>query len=241
MRNARVALTVTHSPQLYITFVIAFLAMLRRAAAFAPSSAVFLAARTTHRPLHRSFSPAVRRFASIMPAAAPETRSRAEHQRLLQTLQRAPRSAGVYVMKNAQAEILYIGKSVDIKARMDAYFNKDPKLALVSTAAGVSDRIAYMTELVTDIEYTVTPTAADALLLEAALIRAHQPPFNVLLKDDKRYPYVCVSWSKTYPEVFIARRKMDENIAKVYMCAICLRVFASASSLTIWWRPHLAG
>jgi excinuclease ABC subunit C len=77
-----------------------------------------------------------------------------------------------------------------------------------------------MIKLVHNLEFIETSSASEALLLEASLVRAHQPPFNVLLKDDKRYPYVCITWSKEYPEIFITRRKSHKDIEKV--CSVAL-------------------
>lgn len=62
-----------------------------------------------------------------------------------------------------------------------------------------------------DIEFIVTDTEAEALALEANLIKQHQPHFNVLLKDDKKYPYVCITWSEPYPRIFITRKRQFGN------------------------------
>jgi excinuclease ABC subunit C len=64
-----------------------------------------------------------------------------------------------------------------------------------------------MVQQVTEIEFIVTDTEAEALALEANLIKQHQPYFNVLLKDDKKYPYVCITWSEDYPRIFITRKR----------------------------------
>jgi len=64
-----------------------------------------------------------------------------------------------------------------------------------------------MVNMVTDIEFIVTDTEAEALVLEANLIKQHQPYFNVLLKDDKKYPYLCITWSEEYPRIFITRKR----------------------------------
>jgi excinuclease ABC subunit C len=64
-----------------------------------------------------------------------------------------------------------------------------------------------MIQQVTEIEFIVTDTEAEALVLEANLIKQHQPYFNVLLKDDKKYPYLCITWSEEYPRIFITRKR----------------------------------
>ena len=66
-----------------------------------------------------------------------------------------------------------------------------------------------MTRQVCDIEFIVTDSEAEALALESNLIKNHQPHFNVLLKDDKKYPYLCITWSEEYPRIFITRRRLS--------------------------------
>ena len=119
-------------------------------------------------------------------------------QRLAERLNEIPAEPGVYFMHDHQGEILYIGKSKKLRARVKSYF-QDPHL--------LSDRIRLMVQQVADIEFLVTDTETEALTLEANLIKQHQPHFNVLLKDDKRYPYVCITWSEEYPRIFITRRR----------------------------------
>ena len=71
----------------------------------------------------------------------------------------------------------------------------------------ISPRIRLMVRQVVDIEFIVTDSEAEALALESNLIKNHQPHFNVLLKDDKKYPYLCITWSEDYPRIFITRRR----------------------------------
>ena len=85
------------------------------------------------------------------------------------------------------------------------------------TLKGLSERIALMVRQVAEIEFIVTDTEAEALALEANLIKQHQPHFNVLLKDDKKYPYVCITWSEDYPRIFITRnRRLGKKEDKYY-------------------------
>ncbi len=117
---------------------------------------------------------------------------------LEQRLQQIPQEPGVYFMGDRQGEILYIGKAKKLRTRVRSYFrDSQPHTA----------RIALMVQQVADIEFIVTDTEAEALALEANLIKQHQPHFNVLLKDDKKYPYVCITWSETYPRIFITRKR----------------------------------
>ncbi len=113
-------------------------------------------------------------------------------------LREIPAEPGVYLMRDRHDGILYVGKSKCLRQRVRSYFR--PK-------AEHSPRIAAMVELVADIEFIATDTEAEALALEDNLIKKHQPYYNVLLKDDKQYPYVCITWSETYPRIFITRRR----------------------------------
>lgn len=119
-------------------------------------------------------------------------------QRLEERLKEIPLEPGVYFMRDSQEQILYIGKSKKLRARVRSYFRD---------VANHPPRIALMVMQVVDIEVIVTDTEAEALALEANLIKQHQPHFNVLLKDDKKYPYLCITWSEDYPRLFITRRR----------------------------------
>jgi excinuclease ABC subunit C len=131
-----------------------------------------------------------------------------EPQHLENRLQEIPLEAGVYLMSDRQGNILYIGKSKKLRSRVRSYFRDSQRL---------SDRIAIMVRQVADIEFIVTDTEAEALALEANLIKQHQPYYNVLLKDDKKYPYVCITWSEDYPRIFITRkRKLGKEKDRYY-------------------------
>ncbi|MEL6437904.1 MAG: excinuclease ABC subunit UvrC [Cyanobacteria bacterium J06621_8] len=119
-------------------------------------------------------------------------------ERLEARLKEIPAEPGVYLMRSNNDDILYIGKSKKLRSRVRSYFRDSQKL---------SDRIAMMVRQVTEIEFIVTDTDAEALALEANLIKKHQPYYNVLLKDDKKYPYVCITWSEDYPRIFITRKR----------------------------------
>ncbi|MEG3439997.1 excinuclease ABC subunit UvrC [Pannus brasiliensis CCIBt3594] len=123
-------------------------------------------------------------------------------ERLESRLREIPAEPGVYFMRDANGDILYIGKSKKLRSRVRSYFREMQPL---------SPRIALMVRQVAEIEFIVTDTEAESLALEANLIKQHQPHFNVLLKDDKKYPYVCITWSETYPRVFITRKRRVDN------------------------------
>ncbi|WP_414548139.1 excinuclease ABC subunit UvrC [Anabaena sp. CCY 0017] len=119
-------------------------------------------------------------------------------ERLENRLAEIPPEPGVYFMRDGEDRIIYIGKSRKLRSRVRSYFRD---------GYNKSDRIATMVKQVTEIEFIVTDTEAEALALEANLIKQHQPYFNVLLKDDKKYPYVCITWSEDYPRIFITRKR----------------------------------
>lgn len=118
--------------------------------------------------------------------------------RLENRLKEIPPEPGVYYMRDASDHILYIGKSKKLRSRVRSYFRDDHHH---------SPRIAMMVRQVVDIEFIVTDTEAEALALEANLIKQHQPYYNVLLKDDKKYPWLCITWSEAYPRIFITRKR----------------------------------
>ncbi|MGL6341493.1 MAG: excinuclease ABC subunit UvrC, partial [Waterburya sp.] len=123
-------------------------------------------------------------------------------ERLETLLKEIPAEPGVYFMRSSNGEILYIGKSKKLRSRVRSYFRALQEL---------STRIAMMVHQIADIEFIVTDTEAEALALEANLIKQHQPHYNVLLKDDKKYPYVCITWSENYPRIFITRKRRATN------------------------------
>jgi excinuclease ABC subunit C len=124
-----------------------------------------------------------------------------EPERLEARLKEIPPEPGVYFMRDDNDQILYIGKSKRLRNRVRSYFRK---------IAELGPRLELMVRQIVEIEFIVTDTEAEALALEANLIKQHQPHFNVLLKDDKKYPYLCITWSDTYPRIFITRKRRLE-------------------------------
>ena len=118
--------------------------------------------------------------------------------RLERRLKEIPSEPGCYLMRDREDRILYVGKSKALRSRVRSYFRSRHDL---------SPRIRLMTRQVCEIEFIVTDSEAEALVLESNLIKNHQPHFNVLLKDDKKYPYLCITWSEAYPRIFITRRR----------------------------------
>jgi excinuclease ABC subunit C len=123
-------------------------------------------------------------------------------ERLENRLGEIPPEPGVYLMRDGSDRIIYIGKSRKLRSRVRSYFRD---------STNKTERINTMVKLVTEIEFIVTDTEAEALALEANLIKQHQPYFNVLLKDDKKYPYLCITWSEEYPRIYITRKRQLGN------------------------------
>ncbi|HEX5277778.1 MAG TPA: excinuclease ABC subunit UvrC [Fluviicoccus sp.] len=112
-----------------------------------------------------------------------------------------PQKPGVYRMLGTEGEILYVGKAKSLKPRVSSYFQKN--ISHPKTRALVS-RIA-------DIELTVTSSETEALLLEQTLIKTHKPPYNILLRDDKSYPYIHLSADSDYPRLSWRRGRLEQG------------------------------
>ncbi|HOC32272.1 MAG TPA: excinuclease ABC subunit UvrC, partial [Armatimonadota bacterium] len=105
--------------------------------------------------------------------------------------------------KDAQGQVLYVGKAVNLKSRVRSYFQK---------GSARTPKIHRMVGRVSDLEWIVTDSELEALILECNLIKKHRPPFNVRLRDDKHYPYLMVTMAEEFPRVIITRRvKRDKN------------------------------
>ncbi len=103
--------------------------------------------------------------------------------------------AGVYRMYDLQQNLLYVGKAKNLKNRLSSYFRK----------TGLSIKTQALVAKVQQVEVTITHTESEALLLESNLIKEHQPPYNILLRDDKSYPYIYVSNKDAYPQIVVHR------------------------------------
>ncbi|GAB0498508.1 hypothetical protein MMPV_009853 [Pyropia vietnamensis] len=132
----------------------------------------------------------------------------------------APSEAGVYLYRDEANNLLYVGKSKSLSGRVRSYFGDlsppaagAPQPTHLPAASGLSPRIRAMVSRARSVEYVLTGTEAAALALEANLVRTHMPPYNVLLKDDRRYPYVAVTWSETYPRILFSRNRRRDRVA----------------------------
>ena len=116
-------------------------------------------------------------------------------------LKKLPHKPGVYVMRDKDDNIIYVGKAISLKNRVRQYFRKTNKTA----------RIEKMVSLIDHFEYIVVDNEAEALILECNLIKKNRPKFNVLLKDDKTYPYIKIDIKSDYPGIFITRRLVNDG------------------------------
>ncbi len=116
-------------------------------------------------------------------------------------LKKLPEKPGVYLMKDKDDKVIYVGKAVVLKNRVRQYFRKNNKTA----------RIEKMVSLIDHFEYIVVGSEDEALILECNLIKKHRPKFNVLLKDDKTYPYIKVDMKSEYPSVFMTRKIQNDG------------------------------
>jgi len=112
-----------------------------------------------------------------------------------------PEKPGVYIMKDSSGKIIYVGKAVILKNRVRQYFQNQ---------ANQIPKVRTMVKHIADFEYIVTDTELEALILECNLIKKHKPKYNILLKDDKNYPYIKITVNEDYPRILFTRRlEMD--------------------------------
>src|SRR6188768_2840866 len=113
-------------------------------------------------------------------------------------LEALPTRPGVYLMKNAKGEIVYIGKAVNLRNRVRSYFNNRSQANHMASTL--------LRAVAKDLEWIVTDNEVEALILEANLANKHAPRYNVQLKDDKHFPYIKVTLSEAYPRLVITRQ-----------------------------------
>ncbi|WP_418790978.1 excinuclease ABC subunit UvrC [Phosphitispora sp. TUW77] len=121
---------------------------------------------------------------------------------LADKLKYLPQAPGVYIMKNSSGAIIYVGKALSLKNRVRSYFQ---------ISRNHSPKVTNLVSQVADIEYILTDSEVEALILECNLIKKHRPRYNVRLADDKSYPYVKVTLSEDYPRVFITRKVIRDG------------------------------
>lgn len=121
--------------------------------------------------------------------------------RVQEILKNLPARPGVYMHKDENGKIIYIGKAVNLRSRVRSYFAQNVD----------SYKTLHLRQRIADVEIITTDSELEALLLEMTLIKKHQPRYNVRLKDDKRYPYIKVHWADPYPKVTVTRRMIRDG------------------------------
>ncbi|HPZ22424.1 MAG TPA: excinuclease ABC subunit UvrC [Bacillota bacterium] len=116
---------------------------------------------------------------------------------LAEKVKQLPASSGVYIFKDAAGEIIYVGKAKNLRSRVRSYFGE---------AAAQQLKVEAIQRLAVDLDYILTATEVEALLLEGQLIKKHRPRYNVLLKDDKEYPYIRIDLAADYPRLEVVRK-----------------------------------
>ena len=124
-----------------------------------------------------------------------------ENEPLKEKVRNLPHEPGVYRYLDKKGKIIYIGKAKDLRKRVSSYF---------TAGRAHSYRIHHLVERIDDLAYTVTNSEVEALLLENNLIKNHQPKYNILLKDGKTYPYICIKRER-FPRVFATRYRNDDG------------------------------
>jgi excinuclease ABC subunit C len=119
-------------------------------------------------------------------------------QSILDTL---PNKTGCYLMKNADSKVIYVGKAVNLRARVRSYFHSNQE----------HPRTRQLVKNIADIEWIVVGSELEALILEMNLIKKHRPRYNVRMKDDKRYPYIKVHRANAYPKVTVTRNMVADG------------------------------
>ena len=119
-------------------------------------------------------------------------------QGILDTL---PNKTGCYLMKNEDGQVIYVGKAVNLRARVRSYFHGNQE----------HPRTIQLVKNIADIEWIVVGSELEALILEMNLIKKHRPRYNVRMKDDKRYPYIKIHWADEYPKITVTRHMVSDG------------------------------
>ena len=121
------------------------------------------------------------------------------------TLANLPDRPGVYLMRDARGEVVYVGKAQSLRNRVRSYWQKQ------AIAPLEGHRIRNVVDRIADVEYTITDSVSEALLLEANLIKRYRPRFNVRLKDDKSYPYIKLTLADDFPRIERTRKLVEDG------------------------------
>lgn len=131
-------------------------------------------------------------------------------------LSSAPHSPGVYIMQDAKSTVLYVGKAKDLHKRLSSY---------ARFSAAEHNKTSILLQKISKVDILLTSTEKEALILEASLIKKHKPKYNIILRDDKNYPYIRVTTQEEWPRVHMARRKTRDKA----------RYFGPYSSSSAMW------
>ena len=124
---------------------------------------------------------------------------------LFEKIRTLPTSPGCYLYKNADGVVIYVGKAKNLRSRVRSYFLKANQLANLKTGSLMREAV--------DIEYITVANEREALALENNLIKQRKPRFNILLRDDKTYPYIKLTLGDRHPKVFVTRRLRKDGSA----------------------------
>jgi len=127
-------------------------------------------------------------------------------EKIQEKLDALPTKPGCYLMKDAGGTVLYVGKAANLRSRVRSYFQ---------ASASHSRKVDRLVAGIVDLDFIVTASELEALILESNLIKLHRPRFNVRLKDDKHYPYIKITWQEEYPKVLVVRR-MERDGARYF-------------------------
>jgi excinuclease ABC subunit C len=128
-------------------------------------------------------------------------------ERLQAQVRALPNRPGVYIMRNGEGEVIYVGKAANLRSRIRSYFGSPHSF---------EPKVRRLVEQIADFEFIVTDSAQEALILEATLIKRHQPFFNVRLKDDKHYPYLKIDLGNPWPRLEITRRVQPDGGSRYF-------------------------
>ena len=150
-------------------------------------------------------------------------------ERLKARLKEIPDRPGVYLHKNAEGQVIYVGKARNLKNRVTSYVVGKGTRAHPLTNALIPE--------IEDIDFVTTNNELEAILLENNLIKTHQPRYNVLLRDDKTYPYIKVTMSEDYPRVVFTRR-MDRKKGDLFFFLSLCFFFSIMLLLDVFFFYH---
>ncbi|MCD4817300.1 MAG: excinuclease ABC subunit UvrC [Candidatus Cloacimonetes bacterium] len=138
-----------------------------------------------------------------------------------------PQKSGVYLMKDRDEKVIYVGKAKILKNRIKSYFSGTP----------ADEKTKRLVKKIRNIEYIITNTEKEALILESNLIKHYKPHYNVMLKDDKEYPFIKITWKEPYPRIFITRN-LEQDGNKYFGPYVDVKSVRRAVRMLEWIFPY---